>query len=544
MTSSPNKTAFVAPLFIAAALAATPVITSAQEKPRSLVPQFIQDQSQNGEKAGGEKGRENSPAAAPAKPPTSQEKGGGSLVIQTLDALSNSSIGTLGREQGGFGSRLWEGSDPSLIVSLISQLPIKNDSFAARDLLRRLLLTSAQLPEKDKSSDKILDLRFSILVKAGFAQEALDLAGRLPREGLNESRKTSIANAYLALAEFEKLCTLVSEETGKGNTNPFWTKAEAFCLVQKEQIDKAELNVALLEEQGEEDPLFFALFSALAGGEKPEAIENADLTFLHLAMMKEAGINPVRDEEEDLYQSAFDDAKAAASPDLAALALSEVWKMASENGDIGKIAVQSGEILNLIPPKNYDPVFNLNAVKTHLLLQQEKPAKDWERVIRRAASQGTNTERLQARKNVQKLDAYILLSGIDGIARWNTNSFAYWMKALEDDPAGGQKSTFLLSMLQLLGYAVTEQDWEALLTQPLPLSLGRSNHALEVNLIAAAQKKRLGEIVLLSLLALGEEGPEKVSTTSLVAVATALRAVGLESEARQLALEAAVDLDL
>lgn len=543
MTSSPNKTAVVAPLFIAAALAAIPVFASAQEKPRSLVPQFIQDQSQNGEKASSEKSGNNSPAAAPAKPATSQEKGGGSLVIQTLDALSNSSIGTLGREQGGFGSRLWEGSDPSLIVSLISQLPTKNDSLAARDLLRRLLLTSAQLPEKDKASDKILDLRFSILVKAGFAQEALNLAGRLPREGLNESRKNSIANAYLALGEFEKLCTVVSEETGKGNTNPFWTKAEAFCLVQKEQIDKAELNVALLEEQGEEDPLFFALFSALAGGEKPEAIENEDQTLLHLAMMKEAGVNPVRD-EEDLYQSAFDDAKAAASSDLAALALSEIWKLASEKGDVDKIAAQSGEILSLIPPKNYDPVFNLNAVKTHLLLQQEKPAKDWERVIRRAASQGTNTERLQARKDVQKLDAYILLSGIDGIARWNTNSFAYWMKALEDDPAAGQKSTFLLSMLQLLGYAVTEQDWEALLTQPLPLSLGRSNHALEVNLIAAAQKKRLGETILLSLLALGEEGPEKVSTTSLVAVATALRAVGLESEARQLALEAAVDLDL
>lgn len=542
MTSSPNKTSLITPLFVAAALAVSATTAFAQEKPRSLVPQFIQDQSQNGEKAAGDQNRSNAPAAPPADRPESREKGGGSLVIQTLDALSNSSIGTLGKEQGGFGSRLWEGSDPSLIESLISQLPTEINSLAARDLLRRLLLTSAQLPDKNKASENILDLRFSILMKAGFAEDVIDLANRLPREGLNESRKISIANASLALADFEKLCALVTEENGKGSENPFWTKAEAFCLVRKQQFDKAELAVALLEEQGEEDPLFFTLFSALAGGEKPERIENKGLTPLHLAMMKEAGIDSVSDKAQ--YQSAFETANAAASPDLAAAELAKIWKLASEQGDMVKIATQSHEILNLVPPKNYDPAFNLNAVKTLLLLQQDAAAKEWERIIRRAASQGTNTERLQARKVVQRLDAYILLSGIDGIARWNNNSFAYWMRAIDEDPKAGQKSTFLLSMLQVLGYAVTEQDWEALLMRPVPLSSGQSNHALEVNLIAAAQKKRLGETILLSLLALGEAGPEKVSTTSLVAVTTALRAMGLEREARQLALEAAIDLDL
>ncbi|MCG8492094.1 MAG: hypothetical protein MI743_10800 [Sneathiellales bacterium] len=544
MTSSPNKNSLIAPLFVAVAALAFPVATFAQEKPRSLVPQFIQDQTRNGEKAADDQKVSSPPAAQPLETPQSQQKGGGSLVIQTLDALSNSSIGTLGKEQGGFGSRLWEGSDPSLIANLISQLPVENRSMASQDLLRRLLLTSAQLPQKNEASEKILDLRFAILRKAGFSADVLDLAGRLPREGLNESRKTSIANAYLTLSDFEKFCSLVAEETGKGNANPFWTKSEAFCLVREKQFDKAELAVALLEEQGEEDPLFFTLFSALAGGVKPEKIENRNLTPLHLSMMNEAGVTPASDQDGAFYQSAFEKAKAAASPDMAASELAAIWETAEHKGEIGKLAQKSSEILTLVPPKNYDPAFNMNAVKMLLMVQQDETAKKWERVIRRAASQGTNTEKLQARKDVQRLDAYILLSGIDGIARWNSGSFASWMNAVQEDPAAGQKSTFLLSMLQALGYAVTEKDWEALLRRAVPLSTGQSNHALEVNLIAAAQKKRLGETILLSLLALGDAGPENVSTTSLVAVTTALRAVGLEREARQLALEAAVDLNL
>ena len=74
----------------------------------------------------------------------------------------------------------------------------------------------------------------------------------------------------------------------------------------------------------------------------------------------------------------------------------------------------------------------------------------------------------------------------------------------------------------------------------LPLVAAMSNHALENNLIASASAGRLGETVALALQALGNAGPGGVTTTTLIAVTSALKAVGLENEARNIAVEAAI----
>ena len=56
----------------------------------------------------------------------------------------------------------------------------------------------------------------------------------------------------------------------------------------------------------------------------------------------------------------------------------------------------------------------------------------------------------------------------------------------------------------------------------------------------AAQNLRVGETILLSLLVLGESGPPQANPTVLHKVIKSLRTLGLEREARALAVEAAV----
>jgi hypothetical protein len=56
----------------------------------------------------------------------------------------------------------------------------------------------------------------------------------------------------------------------------------------------------------------------------------------------------------------------------------------------------------------------------------------------------------------------------------------------------------------------------------------------------AAANGRLGETVLLSLIALSEGGVAETNLLSLSAVIESLREVGLREESRKLALEAAV----
>ena len=55
---------------------------------------------------------------------------------------------------------------------------------------------------------------------------------------------------------------------------------------------------------------------------------------------------------------------------------------------------------------------------------------------------------------------------------------------------------------------------------------------------AATNESRLGETVTYALLALGDGGPGAASALTLDTVVRALRAMGLEREARALALEA------
>ena len=64
--------------------------------------------------------------------------------------------------------------------------------------------------------------------------------------------------------------------------------------------------------------------------------------------------------------------------------------------------------------------------------------------------------------------------------------------------------------------------------------------ALWHSLRAAAADKRLGETVLLVLVALGQRDLAQASPLTLSAVIVALRQVGLDAEARALAVEAAI----
>ena len=61
-------------------------------------------------------------------------------------------------------------------------------------------------------------------------------------------------------------------------------------------------------------------------------------------------------------------------------------------------------------------------------------------------------------------------------------------------------------------------------------------HALEF----AASQKRIGETVMLSMTAMGGGGPARSAAITLHHVVKALLAVGLETEARMLSLEAAL----
>lgn len=108
------------------------------------------------------------------------------------------------------------------------------------------------------------------------------------------------------------------------------------------------------------------------------------------------------------------------------------------------------------------------------------------------------------------------------------------------------RAALFYGLLDGLGETMTADDWQALIRQG---ELAQGELATTVMpsatlwhaLRAAAQEARVEDTILFVLLSLGGAGPAAASPIILNSAVTSLRLVGLEEDARALALEAAID---
>jgi hypothetical protein len=98
----------------------------------------------------------------------------------------------------------------------------------------------------------------------------------------------------------------------------------------------------------------------------------------------------------------------------------------------------------------------------------------------------------------------------------------------------------LLGLLTAVGDSVPASAWQALYAGGGGEPAAMPSQALWHGLAAAAAAGRRGDTVLLALVAIGAGAPSSVNPIALDQVVESLRRVGLEREARQLAVEAAV----
>ncbi|MDA1100726.1 MAG: hypothetical protein O2967_17270 [Proteobacteria bacterium] len=99
-----------------------------------------------------------------------------------------------------------------------------------------------------------------------------------------------------------------------------------------------------------------------------------------------------------------------------------------------------------------------------------------------------------------------------------------------------QRGLRLFGLLTALGKDVSGKLWLPLFEAP-DSDILQASPSLLMGLDRAAASGRTGEVVLLSLLLLGERGPSVIDTIALGKIVSALRRVGLEEDASALALE-------
>lgn len=112
----------------------------------------------------------------------------------------------------------------------------------------------------------------------------------------------------------------------------------------------------------------------------------------------------------------------------------------------------------------------------------------------------------------------------------------------ESRPPGlvASNKALVLSTLAALGEPVTAADWMDLMDRRARRSVDMPAPQIWNGLALAAQNGRIGETILMALIALSEDGPSGSSPVLLSHVISSLLTAGLEQEARQFAVEAAI----
>jgi hypothetical protein len=491
---------------------------------------------------------------------------------------------------------MWQGTRRSLVEALLPRLPVDTGSRAMRQLMRRLLLSAAGAPEGGSAPGGLVALRARMLLAMG----DLDGVERLLDAASDRTAAPDLArirtDALLLAGDNAGACAIAGNQIAEASA-VYWQKVLIFCQALAGEHDKAALGVALLDEMGDVDPAFFALVAALAGG--PGRIGSLpDPTPLHLAMARAAKVTLPADvvssnhlavlgavavapnataqtrlEAADRAQAAgalsadilrrlyagipgdppaasaskvgtaedgprgrargYRAAVAEVTPGARAEAVARALKAAREQGRYGATALVYLPLLAGIPPSPESMRFAPEVIAALLVAGDWETAEDWYAAL-------TATAEVDPRAGAALIAATPLahLAWAADSEGWDPADLAAWWSSVRDSAGAGERATRVYTLLDATGAAVPEPLWEPLLDGAARSNVAMPSAALLERLAASAAAGRTGETVLLALLALAEGGPSATDATTLGQVVRSLGAVGLEDEARALALEA------
>ncbi len=448
---------------------------------------------------------------------------GGHVEVDSLTALNADEAGVLTPDTGSLGSQMWRGSTRGLIDRLLVQLPTRAPSAAMRDLMLKLLLTPARVPESSAEQGNMVAKRLSILMTMGALEEADSLFSVIPGGRSPELVRLEADLRFLA-NDNARACVLAVQEMANKST-PYWQKAFTFCQIIKGEREKAALSLALMRELGEGDLAFLALAEGLINGGSREIPSLDDPSPLHLAMARigkvdmppdviaantpsvlraiamlpkvslglrleaaeradVAGALPVdvlrqlytsvKFSEEDL-SNPLSRAEVEFGPMIRALlyhtslvqtvpiaqaeATARAFTLAREEGRYPSTVHVFEPVLLKIPASTDLLWFAPEAVRALLLLGENDRARTWYQVMQTGAI--TNDD---AALEIAKFQPLAKLFGFDVIEDIEQPLAVSWWHAVKDEPDAITKGALLYSLLDALAVDVPESAWEPLIS--------------------------------------------------------------------------------
>lgn len=580
-------------------------------------------------------GAANAPAASGAGGAMAQPvaASGAGVQVDSLKKVDPDSAGTLTPEHGGFGADMWRGTDRALVERLLPKLPVNTPSATMRDLMRRMLLSVARVPEGKSAGASLVAIRVRLLADMGDLVAVNALLNATPGRATDQELVRIETEARFLANDNARACALAGGQIRDQNV-PYWQKAFVFCQALTGATDKAMLGLSVMRESGVKDDVFFALMESLAAKTPATVASLPDPSPLHLAMARvakaklpadaiasnrpgvlrtiaispnaplemrlEAGeraesagalvvdslrqlytsvsfseqdlANPLSRAETEggpmtralLYHTSLIQTVPTAQAEVVARALA----LGREEGRYASVVRVFMPVLKRIPPSAELLWFAPEAIRALLLNNETVAAQAWFQLMR--ASALFNKDSGQA---IAGLMPIVRLMGSPEAADWSINRLPAWIDSIKARKNAEKLPPILYTLFDALGEPVPASAWEKLVTaagrdkvtMPDPALWFRLKEATEAaregggaadrktaqvgpaasDAATAAEpspegRSRLGETVLLALLALGDDGPAGASPLLLREVLISLRATGFEKEARALAVEAAL----
>jgi hypothetical protein len=450
---------------------------------------------------------------------------------------------------------------------------------------------------------RLLVLRAARLAELGEVPALISLLSVVPAHVEQEPLERMYVEALFLSHDRDEACRLVRNGITVHHAEPFWQKAMIFCNLAGGDVDRGLLGLDLLREQGvNDDPLFLALANRFAGvkGALPKV---EAMTPLHLAMLRAAGeafpSKMLDQAAPGILFGIATDPKAESAMRLAA-----AERACAQGIIDGAALAQSYESLPFTPEQLGNPIgaaAGMEGPEARALLYQAAkeeslPATRAEilRVaLEEAAEDGLSDVAAQVYRSliaeidttpqlawfaasagqalygtgqVERAGAWLALARQEAIvdAQASAAVAALWpysrmaggdvygsevgvtaWRAMRE-AAGEAPSVPTVAWLRTAFHALGEQDsmaWRDLVAQSPesgPQTAAMPAASVLLALADASEEQRIGETVLLALIALGDGGPAQAHGMALGAALSALNRIGLGREARALAIEGAL----
>jgi hypothetical protein len=541
------------------------------------------------------------PTERPSTPRTepAPSESTGEFTVEGLAAPELDAIGLSGPTEGGFDRPLWQDADPDLVLRLLTDLPVVTFVPPLRNLTRRLLVTGS--PAGTSEPGRMLATRIERLVAMGDLDAAKALVDHLPPPTTDSQLARRAAEVALLLGDDQTACRL-ADSLGPISGAEFWAKAAVFCRLVEDDASGARLGLDLMREAGQTtDDAFFELATAIADGSEPPPLQTlAEPSAIHIALLAIA--------EWPLPERVLSDAvppvlaAVARAPALAGArplaALEQAFLVGATSAD--RVAAGYAEadpaILNAVPSpeshwdaqtraavfatlvKDADP-----AVRAKLLDATWRAASGAERFLiadvlaepflelpveRQLAGGAPSTARalLAAERPVPAVGWLSLLTtelgpdarsqpaaaglvplfalagvgGSDAVPRIDAETIQAWQQATTADAATTET---LFALLEGVGATVEPGLWRDLLSGHAQRQTPAPASVLWRGLERAVAERQVGETVLYALHMLNGR-PQQAHPEALVACLRALSRVGLDRDARSIAVASALIQDL